>query len=256
MNPFMIPAERQKKILKVLASSQIVSISSLVDILNVSHMTIRRDIKALEDSGHVIAISGGVQLIERIDSEMRHDDKSELNQDEKESIGIAASMFVPEVGTIFLDAGTTTFKMVKYIKDFERLLVVTNDFEIANYLMRNGKCRLIHTGGSVNKESYSSVGELASLFVNRISIDVAFISTSSWSYDGITTPDESKVVIKNAVINSARKSILLSDSTKYGKLATFAVCDLNHFDTIITDRNLQRKAMNLLKGKGVKIHLA
>lgn len=252
----MIPAERQKKILKLLSASQIVSISTLVDTLNVSHMTIRRDIKTLEDMGHVISISGGVQLIERIDMEMRHDDKSELNQEEKEAIGILASQYVPYVGTIFLDAGTTTFKIVKYIKDYENLLVVTNDFEIANYLMRHGKCRIVHTGGTINKETYSCVGELAAAFVKRITIDVAFISTSSWSYDGTTTPDESKIVIKNTVVNNARKSILVSDSSKYGKLATFNVCDLSVFDTIITDQNLQRKAYNLLTSKGIRVELA
>lgn len=251
----MIPAERQKKILQLITQNQIISIAALVQEIGVSHMTIRRDIKNLENQGQVVAISGGVQVIERLIAEPTHDDKSLMCQAEKAAIGIKAAEFIPDAGTIFLDAGTTTFEIARYIKDFDNLLVVTNDFEIARFLMRNGRCKLMHTGGAVSKESYSCVGEISANFISRLSFDVAFISTSSWSYEGCTTPDEQKIGVKNAIIKSARRNILVTDSSKYGKLATFKISDLEVFDVIITDRNLQKKSQAMIDKKGIRLIL-
>lgn len=252
----MIPAERQKKILEVITTQQIVSITQLVEEIGVSHMTIRRDIKALEAMGQVVPISGGVQLIERLINEPTHETKSRLQQDEKAAIGAKAAEYVPERGTVFLDAGTTTYEIARQIKNYPDLLVVTNDFEIASYLMRNGRCKLMHTGGSVNKESYSSVGELAARFIKNISIDVAFLSTSSWSSDGTTTPDESKIIVKHAILKSSRSKILVSDSSKYGKVATFTIADLSVFNLIITDRYLTKKSLAMIDKRGVNVVLA
>ncbi|MFC6276913.1 DeoR/GlpR family DNA-binding transcription regulator [Psittacicella hinzii] len=252
----MIPAERQKKILELIATHQIISITQLVEEIGVSHMTIRRDIKALEAMGQVVPISGGVQLIERLINEPTHDDKSLLHPEEKAAIGAKAAEFVPERGTVFLDAGTTTYEIARHIKDYADLLVVTNDFEIARWLMRHGRCKLMHTGGTVNKDSYSSVGELAARFIKNISIDVAFLSASSWSSEGTTTPDESKIIVKNAIIKSARSKILVSDSSKYGKVATFTITDLSVFNVIITDKNLQKKSQAMIDKRGVTVILA
>ena len=72
----MIPAERQKTLLNLISKQSVISINNLVNILGVSHMTVRRDIQKLEEDGKVISVSGGVQLLERLSSEPTHDDKS------------------------------------------------------------------------------------------------------------------------------------------------------------------------------------
>ncbi|RIY33929.1 DeoR family transcriptional regulator [Psittacicella melopsittaci] len=251
----MIPAARQKRILELINNQQIMSIAQLVEEIGVSHMTIRRDIKALEAMGQVVPVSGGVQLIERVIEEPTHDDKSFLNQEQKAAIGLKAAEYVPSRGTVFLDSGTTTREIARHIKNNEDLLVVTNDFEIARWLMRHGRCKLMHTGGTVNKDSYSAVGELAARFIKNISIDVAFVSTSAWSSEGITTPDESKIIVKNAIIKSARSKILVVDSSKYGKIATFNVSDLSVFNLIISDKNLQKKSQDMIDKRGISISL-
>lgn len=234
----MIPAERQKKLLHLISQQDIVSIATLVELLDVSHMTIRRDIQKLEQEGLVVSVSGGVKLLEHLSSELSHHDKSQLSTLQKEHIGIEAAKLIPPNTTVYLDAGTTTLEIAYRIAEREDLLVITNDFVIANFLMKQGKCELIHTGGRVNKWNYSSVGELASQLLKQLSIDVAFISTSSWNLKGLTTPDENKLPVKKAIIQASQKKILVSDSSKYGKSATFHICGLTIFDQIICDRAL------------------
>ncbi|TYB04088.1 DeoR/GlpR transcriptional regulator [Aggregatibacter actinomycetemcomitans] len=234
----MIPAERQKLLLNLINQKGIVSISKLMESLNVSHMTIRRDIQKLEEMGKVVSVSGGVKIHEHLSFEPTHQDKSLLFHDQKEKIGEQAAKLIPSNTTIYLDAGMTTLEIAYRIIERDDLLVITNDFSITHFLMTSGKCQLIHIGGSVNKLNHSSVGELAGQFLRQLSVDIAFISTSSWTLTGLTTPDEMKLPVKKTIIESSNKRILVSDSSKYGKVATFKIAALSVFNTIICDKNL------------------
>ena len=243
----MIPAERQKLLLNLISQKGLVSISQLVESLNVSHMTIRRDIQKLEEMGSVISVSGGVKIGEHLSFEPTHQDKSLLFHDQKERISEQAVKLIPRNTTIYLDAGTTTLEIAYRIIERDDLLVVTNDFSIAHFLMTNGKCELIHIGGSVNKLNHSSVGELAGQFLRQLSIDIAFVSTSSWTLKGLTTPDENKLPVKKALLDSSNQRILVSDASKYGKVATFHICPLSRFERIICDNSLVESAQTAIK---------
>ena len=87
----MIPAERQKRLLTLVTEYDLISIAELVEIMQVSHMTVRRDIQKLEEQGKVVSVSGGVQLLQRLFSEPTHDDKSLLFQLQKQAIGEKAT---------------------------------------------------------------------------------------------------------------------------------------------------------------------
>lgn len=243
----MIPAERQKLLLNLISQKGIASIAQLVESLNVSHMTIRRDIQKLEEMGKVISVSGGVTMQEHLSFEPTHQDKSLLFHSQKEQIGELAVQFIPTNTTIYLDAGTTTLEIAYRLIERDDLLVITNDFSIAHFLMTNGKCELIHIGGTVNKLNHSSVGELAGQFLRQLSIDIAFVSTSSWTLKGLTTPDENKLPVKKALLDASNQRILVSDSSKYGKVATFHICPLTRFNRIISDKSLVESAQNAIQ---------
>ncbi|MFC1082834.1 DeoR/GlpR family DNA-binding transcription regulator [Pasteurella multocida] len=251
----LIPAERQKKILNLIHQQGIVRITNLVELMGVSHMTIRRDIQKLEEKGKVVSVSGGVQLLERLISEPTRDDKSLLFHQQKSAIGLVAANLIPANATIYLDAGTTTLEIAKQITDRNDLLVITNDFGIVDYLIGNGHCDLIHTGGRVCKENRSSVGELSAQFLRNISIDVAFISTSSWNLQGLTTPDENKLPVKRAIVQASRRNILVTDSSKYGKVATFLLYALDTLDQIICDKALLINAQEKIKEMDIELLL-
>ncbi|MBE2894563.1 DeoR/GlpR family DNA-binding transcription regulator [Spirabiliibacterium falconis] len=251
----MIPAERQKQLLKIITENDVMSITDLVDLMGVSHMTVRRDIQKLESQGKVISVSGGVQLLQRLNFEPTHDDKSLLYQAQKRRIGMQAEKLIQNHQTIYLDAGTTTLQIAHQIAKRQDLLIITNDFIIANFLAKEGLCELIHTGGHVCKTNYSSVGELTAQFLRNISIDIAFVSTSSWNLNGLTTPDEQKLPVKRAIVQSSKTNVLVTDSSKYGTLGTFFAIELDVFDSIITDNNLLENAQNAIRAKNIALIL-
>lgn len=238
----MIPIERHQRILTLLEQRGAVGISELTELLGVSHMTIRRDIGKLEQEGLLLTVSGGVRSVSRLASEPSHLVKSTLNSDEKRAIGLLAAAMIPANSSIYLDAGTTTLALARAILDRSDLLIVTNDFEITQLLMESSQCKVIHTGGALCRENRSCVGETAARTLRHLTLDIAFVSTSSWDAQGIYTPDENKVTIKETVHQVSAKSILLSDSSKFNQVATFMALPLSRFTTIISDRHLSDTA--------------
>lgn len=255
LNSIMIPIERQNKLLALITKHELLTIAELVKIMNVSHMTIRRDIQKLEAQGKVMSVSGGVQSLQRLFTEPTHDDKSLLFQQQKQAIGEKALTYISPHQTVYLDAGTTTLEIAHLLCEREDLLIITNDFVIAGFLAREGKCKIIHTGGYICKENYSAVGELSAQFLRNIAIDIAFVSSSSWNIKGLSTPDERKLAVKRAIVQSSKHNILVSDSSKYGKVATFWIYGLDVFKTIITDKQLLDIAQKNIIEAGIELVL-
>lgn len=249
----MIPAERHRAILALLSSQEVVSINQLTQQLKVSHMTVRRDIGKLEADSRVISVSGGVQLTETLHSELSHEAKTTQNQSAKVTIGLLASELVKPNTAVYLDAGTTALEIARKLMHRDDIMVITNDFAIAAFLMENSTCSLYHTGGKVDRENQSCVGSKAARLLNELNIDLAFVSTSSWSQRGISTPCEDKILVKQAIVRSAKTNYLVSDSSKYGKIATFHAVDMNFFDAVITDSNFPISCIQDLSEQGVKV---
>ncbi|WP_058913471.1 DNA-binding transcriptional repressor YgbI [Entomohabitans teleogrylli] len=252
----MIPVERRQTILDMVAERGIVSINELTERMNVSHMTIRRDLQKLEQQGAVVLVSGGVQLPGRLAHEPSRQDKTTMAEPQKAAIGrLAASRVQPE-SCIYLDAGTTALALAQHLTDYEQLTVVTNDFVIANFLLDNSNCTIIHTGGTVCRENRSCVGEAAAQALRHLLIDQAFISASSWSMRGISTPAEDKVAVKRAIAAASRQRVLLCDSTKYGQVATWLALPMDAFDMVITDTGLPEGACKALAKADIPLLLA
>ena len=111
----MIPVERRQIILEMVAEKGIVSIAELTDRMNVSHMTIRRDLQKLEQQGAVVLVSGGVQSPGRVAHEPSHQVKTALAMTQKAAIGKLAASLVQPGSCIYLDAGTTTLAIAQHL---------------------------------------------------------------------------------------------------------------------------------------------
>lgn len=252
----MIPVERHQKILALVQERGIVSITELAERLAVSHMTIRRDLQKLEEQGAVLLVSGGVCSTERLSSEPSHLDKTSMFSQEKHAIGAMAARHIPLNSCIYLDAGTTTLALARELRMRDDLLIITNDFVIANFLIDTSQCEMIHTGGSVCRANRSCIGNAAAQTLRGLSVDIAFISTSCWDMRGIFTPDEKKIAVKRAASEVSRKCVLLADSSKYNKIATFLALPLAQFDSIITDDHLLAAARQELATFNIDLTLA
>lgn len=176
----MIPSERRDYIYRYVHEYQLASISALSELMSVSHMTVRRDIRVLEEQGKVVSVSGGVRLSEALRQELAYCEKAQLHHRHKREIGKYAAGLVEDGQVVYLDAGTTTFEIARSLAERFNLTVVTNDFSIIQHLMNRPQLSLFHTGGQVDQRNYSCVGNSAAMLLRSLNIDVAFISTSSW----------------------------------------------------------------------------
>lgn len=252
----MIPAERRDYIYRYVHERNIVPINELAQELDVSHMTVRRDIQLLEAEGKVVSVSGGVRLNDAVKQELAYSEKASIHHNSKVAIGLAAAELVEDGQVIYLDAGTTTFEVARGIARKANLTVVTNDFTIAHYLMQYPQLTLFHTGGLVDVRNRSCVGQAAAALLASLNLDLAFISSSSWDLErGMSTPTENKVMVKQALLKVARRRVLVSDSSKYGKYGMFRICPLQALTDIISDGGLAEETAEQLRGQGLQVRL-
>lgn len=255
----MIPAERQQCIREALDLKGMVSIVDMAEQLGVSQMTVRRDMQALESQGHAALVSGGARRVGRIASELSLAEKRHLQSAEKTAIARKAATLVRPGMAIYFDAGTTCLAVAEEITARPELrdsiLAVTNDFTIVAHLMLNAACRLYHTGGEVLRDNKSCIGETTATVISRLNLDLAFLSTSSWNADWISTPNEAKIAVKLATVKASRRTILVSDSTKFGRLGFFNIIAPQEMDGIITDTGLPVAAQEQLIRAGIDLML-
>lgn len=256
----MIPAERQQVILTMLEASGTASIIDAAARLGVSRMTIRRDMQALGEQGKLVIVTGGARRIERITAELSQPEKRALHYAEKSAIAARAVDLIQPGMAVFMDAGTTSLAVAEHLAlrgDLHpSVLVVSNDFTVCAYLMTHAACRLYHTGGEVLRENLSSGGASAAHVVSRMNLDLAFISSSSWNGEWLSTPSETKVALKVAARKAARRAYLVTDSSKFGKVGLFNILRLAELDGVITDISLPDAARVPLERSGVELLLA
>lgn len=255
----LIPEQRHQELLRLLRAKGVLSIRNLTELMNVSHMTVRRDIAALEEIGQVASVQGGVRLAEWTPREPPRErvSRAELELPRKKAVAELAASFVEDDMVIFLDAGTTCQSVVPFLADRKNLTVVTNDFYVVTSLFDYPNIETIHTGGVVDPSSGSSCGRLAANTLKSLCLDIFFLSSGTWSIPrGVTTPSLDKVDVKLAAFDAASSCFLVADSTKFCTVATFLVTPLEKLDAIITDDELPVESRETIAAMGVSLHIA
>jgi len=250
----LIPDQRRELILKHLRREQVLSFNQLSTLLDVSHMTIRRDVSKLEEEGRAVSVPGGAKIPSRLLVEPSHEEKALVDPTEKSAMAAIAASMVEDSMTIYLDAGTTMLAMVPLIAHVRDLTVVTNDVAITSALMPHPTTELIHIGGRIDKGNQSSVGRLAAAMLKELVVDIAFISTSSWDLKrGLTTPAESKVEVKQAALSISSSTVLVAASSKYGTFGKYKALDLRDFDVVVSDSGLNENIVAGITALGVRV---
>ncbi|MBK8445303.1 MAG: DeoR/GlpR transcriptional regulator [Micropruina sp.] len=254
----MIPEQRQQEILRMLQGAGVLSTRELTDAMRVSHMTVRRDIAALETAGLVVAVQGGVRLADRPLKEPPRDRivRSALELPSKRAIAAAAAARVRDGSVVFLDAGTTCEAVVPHLLTRSGLTVVTNDFTTVVALAPHDHIDVIHTGGLVDHHRLSAHGPLGVAVVRQLAIDLYLMSAGTWSVpDGVTVPEADTALLKQAVLEVSHASALLADSSKFGAFERYRVARLAELDLVITDDRLPDEAADAIRAPGTEVQL-
>ena len=156
--------------------------------------------------------------------------------------------------TIILDAGSTTYELAKLLKDKMNLTVVTNSLEIAYTLAPSKGVTVNLTGGTADKAFYALYGPLACATIDKIFVDKVVLGTSGLDiFKGITDPNLPVAQMKQAMINVAKEVIIVTDSSKIGKVYFAAVAPLSVVRMIITDSDASENSVRYLREEGIEV---
>lgn len=227
---------RHMHILEKLDQQKKVEVEMLANELNVSEMTVRRDLEKLETNGELVRTFGGAIPVQTISNEISYKDKKVKNVLQKKMIAEKAVEKIENNHIIFLDSGTTTLEISKKILSLDlNLTVITNDISIANVLM-DSNIDVIVLGGHLQNNTGSILGTLTFDLIKKLNADLFFLGAHAVDEEyGITAPSIEKAQVKIAMMQSSKEVILVTDKSKYGNKALFKVCELDEINEIITD---------------------
>jgi DeoR family transcriptional regulator, fructose operon transcriptional repressor len=243
----MVTKERIKRIVEILKENEIISVKELSLLLNVSTMTINRDLKFLESNNFLSRFHGGAELKKNNIEEILFNERMNSHLDEKKKIAIKAVTFIQDNDSIILDGSTTSIILSKELskKNLSNLTVITNSHYIIDELKTMKDICLISTGGEYLNKFGSLIGNYALMILSRIRANKIFFSVGGVSIEeGLTDANLAEIKIKNQMFEIVREKTLLVASHKFNKVLTHQVAPLDIVDRIITesiDKNLQNK---------------
>ncbi len=232
----LLPVERQRKILALLQAQKKVRVADLSDSLQVSSLTIRRDLASMEEDGLLERSHGGAVLPERKITELYYEEKQDSFANEKRDIGIKAATFVKDGETVFINSGSTTKEVIRALNGRNVRIITTN--LVAMSVVSSELTEVVIIGGMVRKKSMSTVGQMSLSQLANYHADKAILGFDAFSaIAGFTAPleieaDQSKVMIEQTVGDV----IMVADHSKLGLVSTFKVANLRAISHFITDK--------------------
>ncbi|MEJ6401891.1 DeoR/GlpR family DNA-binding transcription regulator [Yoonia sp. 2307UL14-13] len=204
--------------------------------LGVAVQTIRRDLRQLCASGLLERVHGGAILPSGV-SNIGYGDRRALNRDIKLKIARRTARLIPDNASLFLNIGTTTEAVAHALHGHRNLMVATNNLNVANILAENPSCKVVVVGGTLRRSDGGLVGDLAAIAIARFKVDFAVIGASAIDLSGdLLDFDPEEVRVSQQVIEAARETILVADSTKFSRKAPVKIASLAQMDHFVTDR--------------------
>ena len=241
--------DRTNKLIEILKEKNGASVKELANILQVSEMTIRRDLEFLKSNNIVTKVYGATiynpsNSIDKLSSNYNINDELIKFEHEKNKIGKAAAKLIKNNDVIIIDTGTTTEKLAM------------NNANILDVIRKKKNIKMIFSGGYYHPNTQMFESPEGISLIKNIRASKVFVSASGVHETlGITCSNNYEVATKKAILNSSFEKILLLHSDKFGKVNSSYFADLNEFDTIITDANLSDEWKNRIDSLKIKLIL-
>jgi DeoR/GlpR family transcriptional regulator of sugar metabolism len=253
-----MPTDRRKKIIELLDSHGAVTLNELNKIFpSVSVMTLRRDLKHLENEGIVIRTHGGAvktNIVKIPAGEERvYQARENEHKDAKKIIAKKALLLMETGRSIYLDSGSTIMSLVNLIPD-EPYSIITSGINIAQSILDKEKPSVVVIGGFANRNTLSMSGPMTSDLLARLNIDIAFISASGFSIENnFTVSNLYEAELKSKVLEKAKKVVVLMDTSKLNKSLPYTFATLKDIDILITETNLPMDIQSAFNQASVQI---
>jgi DeoR family fructose operon transcriptional repressor len=252
----MYAEERRQEIALLVRRDGRGDVAELAGRFEVTPETIRRDLTDLEQRNVLRRVHGGAIPIERFRAEPALAEKAISMAREKAAIASAALPFVPDQGTVLLDAGTTTLALARVFPDRD-LTLYTNSSPLAVELSSRPQVQLYLVGGRVRGRTLAHVGDWALRQLGDLRVDVAFLGTNGLSVErGLSTPDPAEAAVKREMCRAAQQVVVLTDHTKVGEESGVRFAPIDQVDVLVTDAGLAESDRRALDQAGVEVVLA
>ncbi|MGH8853036.1 MAG: DeoR family transcriptional regulator [Telluria sp.] len=249
--------QRREAILQLLTRHGAVQVTELVQEFGVSAVTIRSDLSALESQGLAARSHGGATLTRTPPPEQSIRQKDEINYEQKERIGALAATLVQEGDNIIIDSGTTTISLARHLREASGVTVMTNGLNIAWELANAPGVELILTGGLLRKQSLSIQGSQAEATLQAYNFDKLFLGVDGFDLQfGITTHHEAEASLNHKMVERAKKIIVLTDASKFGRVSLHRIVQLDRVHTVITDAAISPEYHEGLQRLGIELLIA
>ena len=246
--------ERHQFILDKLKKEGNIKVLDLCSDLNVSSVTIRKDLKLLEDKNLVYRTHGGGTLANPYAADKHVNEKEKIRSGEKTDIGAAAAKMIQEDDCIIIGSGTTVQFLARAIRPVGKLTVITAALNVATELNQLSDVEVLVLGGVLRKSSSSGTGLYAEKMLEDFSCSTLFLGVDGIDLEfGITTTHVMEAQLNRKMIEAAQKTVVLNDSSKFGKRGFGRICGLEEVDHIVTDKGITEHMMEQLKGMGIEV---
>jgi len=246
--------ERHQFIIDKLKKKGTVNVIDLCNELNVSSVTIRKDLKLLEDKDLLYRTHGGGTLSNPYTVDRPVIEKVMIKAGEKLSIGQKAAQLVEPNDCILIASGTTVVSLAKCIQPSGTLTVITSALNVAMELLHHPNVEVIQLAGIIRKSSSSVTGMYAEKILEEFSCSKLFLGVDGIDVEfGLTTTNMMEAQLNKKMITASQKTIVLADSSKFGKRGFGRICGLEDIEQVITDANISEHMVETLKGMGIEV---
>jgi DeoR family transcriptional regulator, aga operon transcriptional repressor len=252
----MLSEERRREILEILQSDGRVLVGDLSKRFKTSLITIRKDLEFLHHHGMLERTHGGaLPLRTGALNDRTLQEKERLHRQEKMRIAVAAVKMIRSGQVVILDSGTTTTAIARACRDFRSLTIITNATNIAGELAGT-PVDVILTGGVLRKNSFSLVGPLAEESLRKLNADLLFLAVDGFDVRyGLTTPNLLEARVNRAMAEAARRTVVVCDSSKFGRRSLSLIMPTSAVHETITDRGMSRHDLKALREAKVEVTL-
>ncbi|GAA0753438.1 DeoR/GlpR family DNA-binding transcription regulator [Psychroflexus lacisalsi] len=246
--------KRHQAILELLEKETYVSVAHLCDLFEVSAVTIRKDLKLLEDKGLLFRTHGGATIQNPYINDRHVSEKEKLNVKEKEAIAEAAIQLIKPNDSIMIASGTTMQMLAKAIHIEEHLNITTSSLNVALELTNSPYYDILQLGGNVRHSSSSVTGHFSHSLLENISCNLLFLGVDGIDVDhGCTTTSLEEAILNKKMIESAQKIIVLADSSKFNRKGFGKICAISDIHHIITDSGISNTVAKEIKSMGIHL---
>ncbi len=248
---------RRSKIIETINKTNVISVTEISKMFHVSEVSVRNDLALLEKKGFLIRTRGGAVSRQPSSFDLNLNQRLKNNYKQKRKIGKRAVDYIKDGSTVIMDSGSTAIEVAKNLQDKKNIKLITNSLPIAEIVADNDQIEVIITGGTLRPEMRSLIGSITEKTILNYYCDVAILGADGIDSDmGFYTKLEGEATLVQTMIKVSRKTIVVTDSSKFGKKRFVKIANIADINIIITDDAIDPIDRTKITSQGVELVIA